>query len=79
MGQGLSERACPSGRALTVCFPRLSPDEESSQKFIPFVGVSTAQAGSALRKALLPPGWLHLLPGDRLSAKRSSIITLFLH
>ena len=79
MGQGHSARACPSGRALTVCFPRLSPDEESSQKFIPFVGVSTARAGSALPKAFLPLGWLHLLLGGRLSAKRSFIISLFLH
>lgn len=33
---------CPE-ESLTVCFLALSPDEESSQKFIPFVGVSTGQ------------------------------------
>lgn len=38
----------------------LSPDEESSQKFIPFVGVSTS-LGGGLPESLLAFAWLHLL------------------
>ena len=48
------QRAAPPLREADCVFPCLSPDEESSQKFIPFVGVSTAQAAVALPAILLP-------------------------
>lgn len=48
------QRAAPPLREADCVFPCLSPDEESSQKFIPFVGVSTAQAASPCPPSCCP-------------------------
>lgn len=54
VGRALQRVSSPLSGADCV-FPCLSPDEESSQKFIPFVGVSTTRAAVTL-PAVLPPG-----------------------
>lgn len=48
-GWALQRAALPIREADCV-FPCLSPDEESSQKFIPFVGVSTAPGSRLLAR-----------------------------
>ena len=53
-GRVLQRAASPLSGSDCV-FPCLSPDEESSQKFIPFVGVSTTRA-AVTSPAVLPLG-----------------------